>query len=177
MADAHLERLLAELDERARTEIGQVEADAAARATAIRDEACKRAAARKAESLSALDAEFARHRGSELAEARRRARGTLLAAQHALVDRVLDRARALAVARLASSDSNCGLDRRATLLASYAIGADPTVERLESGLRLTADSGHLEVNDTVDAWLESDRAAIAIELCRAVEGEGEAAPC
>ena len=174
MADAHLERLLAELDERARTEIAQVEADAAARATAIREEACKRAAACKVEALSALDAEFARHRGSELAEARRRARGTLLTAQHALVERVLDRARTLAVARLATPESRCGLDRRATLLASYAIGADAAIERLESGLRLTADFGHLAVNDTVDAWLESDRAAIAIELCRAVEGEAAA---
>jgi hypothetical protein len=175
MADAHLERLLAELGERARTEIAQVEADAAVRAAAIRDEACTRAAAHTAEALSALEAELAHRRGTELAEARRRARGALLTAQHALVGRVLDRARALAIARLAAPESKCGLDRRAAVLGSYAVGADAVIERLESGLRLTADSGHLSVDDTVDAWLESDRAAIAIELCRAVEGEGEAA--
>lgn len=174
MADGHLERLLVELDERARTEIAQVEADAAARATAIRDEACRRAAVREAGALSALDAEFAHRRGSELAEARRRARGTLLTAQHALVGRVLDRARSLAITRLATPESKRDLDRRAALLGSYAMGADATIERLESGLRLTADSGHLSVDDTVDAWLESDRAAIAIELCRAVEGEAAA---
>ncbi|HEU4612656.1 MAG TPA: hypothetical protein VFS15_11290 [Kofleriaceae bacterium] len=49
------------------------------------------------------------------------------------------------------------------------MSGDASVERMSGGLRLTADGGHLSIDDTIDAWLEADRAAIAIAVCRAVE--------
>ena len=173
MADEHLERLLAELGERAQAEIAQVGTDAETRAQSIRIDAVARAAARKAAAVADLEAEFARRRTSELAEARRRARGGVLCAQHALVDRVLDRIRMLATERLAQPLSDCGIAARSALLRSYAVTADASVERVESGIRLSADGGHLTIDDTVEAWLEADRAAIAIDVCRVVE----ASPC
>lgn len=169
MSDAHLERLLAELGERAQAEITQVAADAAARAQSVREGCQVRLESRRSSALAALDSEFARRRTSALAEARRRARGAVLREQHALVDRVLGRIRRLAVERLADPASACGVARRAEVLRSYAVGADPATERVESGMRLTADGGHLLIDDTVDAWLDADRAAIAIDVCRAME--------
>lgn len=169
MPDEHLERLLAELGERAKAEIAQVQTDAAARAESVRTGRAERANARRAEAVAALEAEFTHRRASSLAEARRRARGVVLCAQHRLVDRVLDKIRLRAAERLAEPASACGKERRAALLRSYAIGADASIECVESGIRLTADGGHLSIDDTVDAWLEADRAAIAIDVCLAVE--------
>lgn len=169
MADAHLERLLAELGERARVEIAQVEADAVVRADAVRARCASAVDARRDGALAALEADLERRRMSALAEARRRGRGAVLRAQHALVDRVLERVRRRAADRLARPESECGVQRRSARLRSYAIGADASVERVASGLRLTADGGHLSIDDTVDAWLDADRAAIAIDVCRAVE--------
>ena len=167
--DAHLERLLAELGERAQSEIAQVRTEAAARAGSIRAGCASRAEARRTEALAALDAEFSRRRMTVLAEARRRARGTVLRAQYALVDRVFREIRALATERLAQPSSDCGIQRRSALLRSYAATSDAVIERTDSGVRLTADGGHLSIDDTVDAWLDADRAAIAIDVCRAVE--------
>ena len=169
MVDAHLERLLAELGDRAQSEIAQVRADATARAESIRAAGMAGAAARRAAALAAVDADFARRRVGALAEARRRARGAVLCAQHTLVDRVLARVRILAAARLAEPTSACGVARRSVLLRSYVVGSDAVIDRSESGIRLTADGGHLTIDDTIDAWLEADRAAIAIDVCHAVE--------
>ena len=169
MGDAHLERLLAELGDRAQSEIAQVRADAAARAESIRAAGVAGAAARCAEALAALDADVARRRIGALADARRRARGAVLRAQHALVDRVLAKVRVLAATRLAEPISECGIARRSALLRSYAVRSDVTVDRTASGIRLTADGGHLAIDDTIDAWLDADRAAIAIDVCHAVE--------
>lgn len=169
MADAHLERLLAELGGRAQAEMAQVGADAAARAESMRADCVAGAAVRRAEAFAALDAEFALRRLSALAEARRRARGLVLCAQHAFVDRVLDRIRVLAIGRLADPANEYGIARRSAILRSYAVSADARIERSESGIRLTADAGHLAIDDSIDAWLEADRAAIAIDVCHAVE--------
>ena len=169
MTDGHLERLLAELGERAHAEIAQVEADAAARADAIRARCASAIEARRAEALAAVEADMARRRTTTVAEARRRGRGAVLRAQHALVDRVLEKIRACAAERLAEPASACGIERRSTILRAYAVGADSAIERGIDGLRMTADHGHLSIDDTVDAWLDADRAAIAIDVCRAVE--------
>lgn len=169
MADTHLERLLAELGARAQAEIAQVEADATARAQAVRAESTARREARRAEALAALDAEFAQRRHAAIADARRRARRVVLCAQHAMVERVLARIRLLAVERLSEPASECAIARRAALLRSYAVTSDAVIERLESGIRLRADCGHLSIDDTVDAWLDADRATIAIDVCRSVE--------
>lgn len=169
MADVHLERLLQELDERARTEIAQVEADAATRAEQIRAGGTARGEARKAEALAALETEFARQRNTAVADARRRARGAVLRAQHDLVDRVLAQIRVRAAERLADPASAFGIKRRSELLRAYAVSEDASVESVESGIRVTADGGHLTIDDTVDAWLDADRAAIAIDVCHAVE--------
>ena len=173
MADTHLERLLVELGARAQAEIAQVEADAVARAHTIRAASTARGEARKAEAIAALDVEFAQRRNSAIADARRRARRVVLCAQHGMVDRVLARIRRLAVERLAEPASECGVARRSALLRSYAVTSNAVIERLEDGIRLQADGGHLSIDDTVDAWLAADRAAIAIDACRSVED----APC
>ena len=173
MPDEHLERLLAELGERAQAEIAQVHTDATSRAAAIRCNAAAQADARRLAALQALEADLAHRTMSALADARRQARGTVLRAQHALVDRVLARARALVIEHLADPASDCGITRRAEVLRSYAMTSDAAIERGDAGIRLAADAGHLSIDDTVDAWLDADRGAIAIEVCQAVE----ASPC
>ena len=169
MPDAHLERLLTELGARAGAEIAQVEADARARADAIRARCAAAVDARRAVAIATVDADLARRRTSALAEARRRGRGAVLRAQHALVDLVVERIRQQAARQFAQPESERGFSRRCAILRSYAVSADASVERVASGLRLTADDGHLSIDDTVDAWLDADRAAIAIDVCHAVE--------
>jgi hypothetical protein len=41
----------------------------------------------------------------------------------------------------------------------------------ENGITIIGTQGRLVVDDSVDAWLESEHAQIAIDVCRAVEGE------
>lgn len=169
MADAHLERLLAELGERAQAEIVQVQTDAAARAESVRAGCAERTQSRRAEAVAALEAEFTHRRAISLADARRRARGAVLRAQHQLVDRVLEKIRLRAAERLAQPESARGIATRSALLRCYAMTPDASIECVTSGIRLTADGGHLSIEDTVDAWLDADRAAIAIDVCHAVE--------
>ena len=88
-------------------------------------------------------------------------------------DAMVERIRQQAATQFAQPESERGFSRRCAILRSYAVSADASVERVASGLRLTADDGHLSIDDTVDAWLDADRGAIAIEVCQAVE----ASPC
>jgi hypothetical protein len=169
LAEPHFERLLAELGARAGSELAQVQADADAEACKILSAADRRIARRRDEALAACDAEYARCRAVAAADARHAARADLLRAQHALVDRVIERARSAVAERLAETNGSRALDERVADLSSYA-PLDAVVMK-EKGITIIGTQGRLVVDDSVDAWLESERAQIAIDVCRAVEGE------
>lgn len=174
MADVHMQRLLDELEARARAEIEQVDADAHARADALRAAVAADGATKQANAFAACDAEFAKRRGAAIADARRDARLALLHAQHELVDRVLDRVQADLSARLAEAgvaQFGARFDELRTFAASgnVEIAADARA----GGFTLVADDGHLVIDDTVEAWLAANRAQLAIDICR----DAESAPC
>jgi len=166
MSDEHLDRLLAELGARAGAELEQVRASAEAEASALLGAADERGAARLTAALAASDADYERRRAAAAAGARHDARGALLEAQHALVTRVLERARALVAAELAARPESPALTTRLAELSTYAVNAK--VERRD-GLVLVANEGRLVIEDTIDAWLDSERAQCAIDICQAVE--------
>jgi vacuolar-type H+-ATPase subunit E/Vma4 len=168
MTDAHLDRLLEELGARATAELNAVRDAAVANAADVLAAAAANVDARGAAALAACDAECERHRANALATTRREARAALLHAQHALVDRVIGRAKAIIVQRLAAESSSELLTKRSAALAAFAFGHANVVRGAE-GLRLEADDGRLTIDDTVDAWLARRRARIAIDVCRAVE--------
>jgi vacuolar-type H+-ATPase subunit E/Vma4 len=166
MAGAHFDRLLAGLGERAKAEIAQVRADAEEQATELRVAADRVVARRRADALAACEAEYMRRRAAAAADARHDARGTLLRAQHALVATVMSRARGMVVDRLARDGESPTVAARIAELESFA--SDGVVTS-DDGLKLVANDGRLVIDDTVDAWLDGERAQIAIDVCRAVE--------
>lgn len=170
MVDEHLEGLLAELGERATSEIAQAAAAGQAEAEQIRAAAHASANERTAKALADCASEQARRRASETAVARRRARGVLLEAQHAFVSRALVRAKELIAERLRAAGPQA-MQARVDALVSYTADGDATVKRDEEGIRVVADGGHLHIDDTVNAWLEQNRAELAIAICRAAEAE------
>ncbi|HVX38193.1 MAG TPA: hypothetical protein VHB25_01375 [Gemmatimonadaceae bacterium] len=169
-----MNRLLDELETRARAEIEQVERDARDRADALAVGVHEAAAARQAAALAECDAAFARRRAAAVADARREARLALLHAQHAFVDRVLERVQADLAARLAASGVDAFTARVDELRAFAASGAaEIALDARRGGFTLVADGGHLVIDDTVDAWLAAERARLAIDICR----DAESAPC
>ena len=169
MADAHVERLLAELGERANAELAQAEAAARERADAVREAARRRAEAARTAIVAAAEAEEAARRAAAVANAQAAARGALLEAQHAFVARVRDAARARVTARLASAGDSEHMRARITALEAFAMTKDVRVERGPGGLELVADGRHLRIADDVDAWLAAEAPQIALDACRALE--------
>lgn len=170
MADEHLERLLADLGERAKSEITQATAAGQAEVEQILTAARASARDRKAKALADCESEQARSRAAALAVARRRSRGALLNAQHAFVNRALTRAAELITERLRVAGPQA-MQPRVDALMSYAAEGDAQIRRDEHGIRLTADGGHLRIDDTVDEWIERNRSELAIAICRAAEAE------
>ena len=192
--DPHFERLLEELGARSRAEIDQVLQAARTRAAAIAVESNGRIAERRTEALASYDEEARRARGNAVATARRDGRRALLEAQHALIDRVLSAARDVTTRRLGLCVDADRVARRAGELLAYAgpgtvelrcrepmarqvvpaLASDARVRVVADdsapwGLTLVGDGGRLSIDDTVDAWLAGQRAAIAIDVCRAME--------
>jgi vacuolar-type H+-ATPase subunit E/Vma4 len=166
MAEPHLERLLAELGERAGAEIAQVRADAESEASELLLAANRRIAAHRQDALTTCEADYARRRASAAGDARTAARGDLLRAQHALVDLVIGRARTMLAERLERERHSSSVDARVAELQSFVPNG---VVTRRDGLQLVANDGKILIDDTIDAWLEGERARIAIEVCRVVE--------
>jgi vacuolar-type H+-ATPase subunit E/Vma4 len=188
------ERLLEELGTRSRAEIDQVGEAARARAASIDAASVARITERRAAALASCDEEGQRDERIAVAAARLCGRRSMLAAQQALVDRVMDAAHDATHRRLASGLDADVLMRRAAELLSYAgtgdveircrtvmacqitplLAADARIRVVADdaapwGFTLIADGGRLSVDDTVESWLSGRRDAIAIEVCRAVE--------
>jgi len=166
MAEAHFEQLLAELGERASAELAQVQTDGERLSVQVLADADARVMQRRNEALAACESEYARRRAGAAADARHAARGNLLRAQHALVATVIARARAIVAERLGREGETPAIAARVSELSSYAAGG--TVTRGD-GLSLVANEGRIVIDDSIDAWLDGERAQIAIDVCRAVE--------
>jgi vacuolar-type H+-ATPase subunit E/Vma4 len=191
--DAHFQRLLGELGARAGAELDQVSAAAQARADSIRVESAARIEKRREAAIAQCDEDVQRSRNSALAAARHEGRRRLLDTQHALVERVVSAAVEATNRKLSLCVNPDRLSRRAGELLSYAGNGPaelrcrtPIAEQIAArlrprganvvadddaawGLTLVADDGRLTIDDTVDAWLEAERAAIAITVCRRIE--------
>jgi hypothetical protein len=168
MADEHLERLLAELGERAKLEIAQATAAGQAEAERVRAVAELNARERIADALRICEREEAQRRAGEVAVARRRGRRALLEAQHAFVNRVLARAAELIAERLRTAGPEA-MQARVDSLLSYAADHDADVRADATGITVLADGGHLRIDDSVNAWLEQNHAELAIAVCRVIE--------
>lgn len=192
--DPHFERLLEELGARSRAEIDQVLEAARSRAAAIEAESTHRIAQRRAAVLASCDDDLRRASDNAVAGARLDGCRGLLEAQYALVDRILTAAREVATTRLGLCVDPDHVVRRAAELVSYAGDGNVELRCRESlarhlapalasdarvrvvagdaepwGLTVICDGGRLTIDDTVDAWLDGQRAAIAIDVVRAVE--------
>lgn len=174
MPDRHLERLLADLGARAASEIAQATAAGQAEAERIRVAAQEKARELMARALADCELELARSRATEIAVKRRSARGALLDAQHAFVSRSLARAAELIAERLRGAGRNA-MQTRVDALVSYAPDANPEVRQGDDGIRVSADGGHLRIDDTVSAWLDQNRAELAIAICHAGEAANRSA--
>lgn len=163
-----MERLLVELEERANSEIAQVEEEARVRVAAIAASAAAAAERITQLALRACEADEARRRAVEVARAQRESRGSLLVAQHAHVDRVIARTHDIVRERLASIDDRA-IAARSDQLRRYAMTTDVRIDHDDEGITLAADGGHLTIEDDIRSWLARERAVIAIEACRAVE--------
>ena len=191
--DARFQRLLGELGARARAELDQVSAAAQARADSIRVESAARIEKRRGAAMAECDEDVRRSRNGALAAARHDGRRRLLDSQHALVERVVSAAVEATNRKLSLCVSPDRLLRRAGELLSY-IGSGPAELRCRTsiaehiaaqlgprdakvvadddapwGLTLVGDDGRLTIDDTVGAWLEAERAAIAIAVCQRIE--------
>jgi vacuolar-type H+-ATPase subunit E/Vma4 len=175
MADEHLERLLAELGERAKSEIAQATTAGQAEAERILSAARANAHERMVDAVGECESEQARSRATAIAVARRRARRALLEAQHAFVNRALACGAQLVTERLRAAGPQA-TQARVDALMSYTSESDAQVRRGDDGIRLTADGGHLRIDDTVSAWLEQNRSELVIAICRAAEPERMSGP-
>jgi vacuolar-type H+-ATPase subunit E/Vma4 len=191
--DSRFERLLDELGTRARAETDQVLATARARATAVAAESTARIEQRRTAAIESCDAEASHARNAALSKARHEGRRALLAAQHAFVDKILDASRGATHRKLGLCANTERLVSRSEELASFSGNGTtevrcrtPMAQQITSGLgrrgvrvipddeapwglTLVADNGRLVIEDTVDAWLSSQRAAIAIDGCHRIE--------
>lgn len=167
---SQVESLLAQLETRARADIDAVLRAAREEAERVRADATRRCDERRANALARCgeDATSAQH--AAVADARRGARAEVLAAQHALADRVVHAARELIVARLRSAaDTPAIRGRVAELLTYFDEPAAVSVVTTHEGILLTDSAHGLEIRDSVDVWLARERPRIAMEACRAVE--------
>lgn len=165
-----LDGLLAQLETHARSDIDGVLVAASEEAARLRADADRRCDERRASALAKYDEDMAHTRHRAVAAARRNARAEVLAAQHALADRVVRAARELIVTRLRNAaDTPEFRDRLNELLTYFEEPDCVTVNALGDGIRLTDGERRLEINDSVDAWLARERPRIAIDACRAAE--------
>ena len=169
MSDAHLDRLLAELDERVRGDIAAVDAETESRIGELRAEQNARLDADRKTALAACERQAARDEASAVAAMKRERRSALLTAQHALVDRVLARVARQLAECFEHSAGHSGIARRAGALREFACSSDVTIDVTSGGISLVADGGHLRIHDTVDAWLVAERPRLSIEICRMME--------
>ncbi|MDP1825451.1 MAG: V-type ATP synthase subunit E [Archangium sp.] len=179
-----LEDLIARLERDADVRSSQLELDAEAEATALRGEAARVAQQRRDRELGSRRTRRRAQLDAALAEARRQTRGARLAAQHALLQRIFARARAL-VPELARSEAylsqvavHCAEARRYLEGVRVVVRCQPAlVERLrEPGLTLledaalppgvvvAAEDGSVFIDNTLPARLERLEAKLAVEL-------------
>lgn len=193
-----VEPLLAELAQRASAEAEARLSAARAEADRIREAGAALRQARREEALAHSEAEAWRCGQPELARATREARQRVLGARRALVDRVLAgalslmRARAersappvewlrLRVAEVLSFTGGSEVELQCPAGWVAALGAvvvgRPNVRvvpapEAATGLRALDPESRLTVDDTADGWLRRERAALAIDICRAAEEGG-----
>jgi hypothetical protein len=156
-------------------------------------ESAARVEKRREAAIAECDEDIRRWRNSAAAAARYEGRRRLLGSQHALVERVLTAAVEATNRKLSLCVNPEHLAKRAGELLSYvgnvtaefrcrppiaeqiAARLDPRAARVVAdddapwGLTLVGDDGRLTIDDTVNAWLEAERAAIAITVCRRIE--------
>jgi len=167
---SQVESLLQQLATRARTDIDAVLVSAREEAERLRNDAAQRCEERRTKALASCDDEATHARYAAIAGARREARANVLAAQHALADRVVRAARELIIARLRSAHDTPALrDRVTELLTYFDQPSAVAVVTNDDGLLLTDSAHGLEIRDSVDVWLARERPRIAIDVCRAVE--------
>lgn len=165
-----VESLLAQLATRARADIDAVLLSAREEAERLRNDATQRCDERRTKALASYNGEATHARYAAIAGARREARANVLAAQHALADRVVRAAREIIVLRLrTAADTRALRDRVAELLTYFDQPSAVAVVTNDDGLLLTDSANAMEIRDSVDVWLARERPGIAIEACRAVE--------
>jgi len=198
--------LIARLERDAETRADQLDREATAQAEALRAEASRLLSQRREQELTRRRTERrVRHEGA-LAEARRAARGARLRAQHALLERIFARARAL-LPEAASSAEYCallpahyaearryveGLKVIVRCHPSSAIwlhGTDAEATFVEDaaaapGVLVWAADGSVAIDNTLPARVQRLEAKLAVELLAEVlspsprggEGRGEGLP-
>lgn len=190
-----VEPLLAELAQRAAAEAEARLSAARAEAGRIREAGAAGRQARRDQAIASSEAEAWRCGQPELARATREARQRVLKARWALVDRVLaaalsmmrERAERSAppvewlrvrVAEVLSFAGGSEVELQCPAGWAVALGAvvaaHPNVRVVPApaaatGLRALDPETRLTVDDTADGWLRRERAALAIEICRAAE--------
>lgn len=194
MLDEQVDRLLADLAARSRTEIEETLVDARASAARTMADTERHKAERRADAFRFIDADAAVQRAQALADARRAALGDLLRSQYAAVDRIIAVTRERVAARLATDVELPGLRPRIAALLEYVGDVparircrDALAVRLSSalppkcrvivdtsedalpGFVITDEDGRVTIDDTVDAWLARERPRIAIEVRSAME--------
>lgn len=169
MVEAHLDRLLAELDERARADIAAVAAETASRIGTMRADQSARLEAERRSALAACERQAACDQASAVAAMKRERRSALLMAQHGLVERVLARVTVQLAGCFEHTAGHAGITRRADMLREFACSSDVSIVVSSNGISLVADGGHLRIHDTVDAWLAAERPRLSIEICRMME--------
>lgn len=188
--DEHLDRLLAELGERSNAEIAKIQSEGRAAVDTIRRDVAARIAKGRDAAIAACEAESAERRAEAIAAARSRARSSLLRAQHTLVDRVLDLARAESASRFASACVVPTLVARTRDLLTY-VPEDGAVVRCRAqlsqwlrspiapvkvadddaadwGVIVSTSDGRLVVDDTVTTWFQREQPTLSMTICRRV---------
>jgi hypothetical protein len=169
MPDAHLERLLTELGERARGEITAVDADADERIASLRAEWAQRFVDERERALAECERRAASDAAGEIAALKRDRRSVLLGAQHTLVERVLARASLSLASCFEHAGGHRAVASHIDMLREFAGSPDVEVSVSSRGITMTADGGHLRIDDSIDAWLAAERPRLAIDICRMAE--------
>lgn len=189
--DASTERLLRELEARARAEADAVLSAAGQEVERIRGAAAAECASAREAAIASCERSSAGTHAARLAAARLEARRAVLAAQHAAVARVLEQVRQVAsgmgggsrapddvvAARVADVLSYLGGESSeiwcapaiAPRVAALVRGGPVDVHvdtAILAGVRAATRDGRVTVDDTLDAWLAHEQQLLAIEICR-----------
>jgi vacuolar-type H+-ATPase subunit E/Vma4 len=194
-----LEDLIARLERDAEARAAGLEAAADAEASALLAEAGKVAAEVSERELNSRRAQRRAQMDAALAEARRLARGALLEAQHALLARMLARARELVPEVGRSAEYLAELPRhwaearrflegvqvvvrcQPALVALLRSGADAQVTFVEDaslppGVVVTAADDSVFIDNTLPARLQRLEARLAVELLASVASDVPLSP-